>query len=50
MLPNPRMLHLMPEIFWSGISIAVYSSLFSTMINDSIDDDPDLNDDENEQN
>ena len=47
MMVNPRMLRLMPQIVWTGISIAVYSSLFSVMINDAVKLNPDLTPDEN---
>lgn len=50
MAKNKRMLMLMPQIFWTGISIAVYSSLFSVMINDSVKIDPTKSEEQNNQN
>jgi MFS family permease len=39
----------MPQMFWTGMSIAVYSSLFSVMLNDCIKDDPSKTPDENDK-
>ena len=47
---DKRMLRLMPQIFWTGISIAIYSSLLSVVVSDSVKYDPTMSKDENDQN
>lgn len=44
-----RMLKLMPQIIWTGLSIAMFSSLLTEIINDSIKPDPNKSDDENDK-
>ena len=39
----------MPQMFWTGMSIAVYASLLSVMINDAIKDDDSLTPEENDR-
>ena len=43
------MLKLMPQIVWTGLSIAVFSSLLTDMINDAIKPDPNKSDEENDR-
>ena len=44
-----RMLKLMPQIIWTGLSIAMFSSLLTEIINDSIKPDPNKSSDENDK-
>ena len=39
----------MPQIVWTGLSIAVFSSLLTDMINDAIKPDPNKSDEENDR-
>ena len=48
MTTNKRMLRLLPELIWTGMSIGIFASKLAVMVNDCIKDDPKKTPDEND--